>query len=85
MQPLLNLAAYVREVAPVFKLADDDRDSLTATADELHAAASADQPEPGKLRRLVNAIMEGVTKAAPPVVSSTAIAIGQEALKALGG
>lgn len=85
MQPLRDLADYVREVAPVLRLADDDRDRLTATAEELHATASADQPEPGKLRRLLDALMKGLIKAAPTIASSTAIDMVEEGRKLLGG
>ncbi len=85
MRAMLDFAGFVRQVASTLGLADEERENMTSAAEALHEDASSSSPEPGRLRRLINSIMEGLTKAAPTVVSSTAIQMGEQALKAIGG
>jgi hypothetical protein len=52
---------------------------------ELHDAANAAQPDRGKLRGLVDAVMAGLTKAATPVATAIAAGLGNDAVRAITG
>jgi hypothetical protein len=45
----------------------------------------ATPPDHGRLKRLVDALMSGVTKAAPSAAASVAVALGNEAVQAITG
>lgn len=80
---LLDFAKFVRQVAPTLDLEEEQQRNLKDQANQLVEAAAAPEPERGKLRRLGDSLMAGLAAAAPSVVSSTAIAMGEEALKAI--
>lgn len=82
---LLDFAGFVRQVSPTLGLTQDKQTELNSVAADLHAAASSPTPEPGRLRRLVNAILDGIRKAAPTVVQTTAITMGEKAIEAITG
>lgn len=81
----LDFAGYVRQTLPVLGLDQDTREVLNAQAEELHQEADTAAPDRGKLRRLLDAILEGLRLAAPTVVQATAIGLGEEAVKAITG
>jgi hypothetical protein len=82
---LLELAAAIRQALPVLGLAPDQYADLEGQAAELDAAASAPQPEKGKLRALVDAILTGLTKAATPLATAIAAGLGDDAVRAITG
>ncbi len=82
---LIDLAAAVRQALPVFGLSQDQYSVLEGYADELHDAASSPQPDKGNLRRLVDAIMAGLNKAATPVATAIATGLGNDAVRAITG
>ncbi|MEV7042209.1 hypothetical protein [Amycolatopsis sp. NPDC051061] len=82
---LVDFADFVRQVLPTLGLPEDERAELGRQADELSEVTTANESDRGRWRRLIDAVMAGVTKAAPGVVTSTAIAMGNEAVKAISG
>jgi hypothetical protein len=82
---LLDFAGFVRQTLPTLGLPADQQQTLDAQAEELHQESDSPTPDRGKLRRLGDAILDGLRAAAPTVVQSTAIDLGTEALKAIGG
>lgn len=82
---LLDFAGFVRQVLPTLGLPNDEQTELDDRAEKLHEAASSQAPDKGNLRRLIDAVMAGLTKAAPTVVSGAAITMGNDAIKAITG
>lgn len=82
---LLDFAGFVRQTLPTLGLPTNQQDTLDTQAGELHHEADSPTPDRSKLRRLLDAILEGLGAAAPTVVQSTAIGLGEEALKAITG
>ncbi len=82
---VLEFAAAVSQALPVLGLAHDQRFELQGYAVELQAAAGAAQPDRGKLRGLVDAIMTGLTKAATPLATGLATGLGNDAIRAITG
>lgn len=82
---LLEFAGFVRQVLPTLELPADDQAELDADATELHQAAEDADPDRGRLQRLADAVISGLIKAAPSIVTSTAIAMGNDAVQALTG
>lgn len=82
---LLELAAAISQALPVLGLTPDQHSEIEGYAVELHNAASAAQPDRGKLRGLADAIMTGLTKAATPVATAIATGLGNDAVRAITG
>jgi hypothetical protein len=82
---LLELAAAVSQALPVLGLTPDQHSRLEGYAMELHDAAGAAQPDRGKLRGLVDAVMAGLTRAATPVATAIATGLGNDAVRAISG
>jgi hypothetical protein len=81
---LLDFAGLVGQIAPTLGLPAAEQAELQSAAADLHEAASEPMPEKGRLRRLGDAVMQGLTKAAPTVASQMALAAGQDAIHMLG-
>ena len=81
---LMNFAGLVRQIAPTLGLGQEQQADLEGRAKQLHEAAST-SPEPGRLRSLCRAVLDGLALAAPSVASQMATELGDKALKALGG
>jgi hypothetical protein len=81
---LLDFAGLVGQIAPTLGLPAAEQAELQSAAAALHEAASESVPEKGRLRRLGDAVMQGLTKAAPTVASQMALAAGQDAIHMLG-
>jgi hypothetical protein len=81
---LLDFAGLVGQIASTLGLPAAEQADLESSAAALHEAASEPVPEKGRLRRLCDAVMQGLTKAAPTVASQMALAAGQDAIHALG-
>lgn len=82
---LLDFAGFVRQTLPTLGLPPEQQHALDAQAEALHREADSPAPDRGKLRRLLDAILEGLRLATPTVVQSTAIGLGEEAVKAITG
>lgn len=82
---LLDFAGFVRQVVPTLGLSEDDQAELDADAAELHQAAEEAQPDRGRIKQLHDAVMAGLIKAAPSIVTSTATAMGNDAIRAITG
>jgi hypothetical protein len=81
---LLNFASLVGQIAPTLGLQAAEQVALESQAATLHEAASDPAPEKGRLRQLCDAVVQGLTKAAPTVASQMALAAGQDAIHMLG-
>jgi hypothetical protein len=81
---LLDFAGLVGQIASTLGLPAAEQADLESSAAALHEAASEPVPEKGRLRRLCDAVMQGLTKSAPTVASQLALAAGQDAIHALG-
>lgn len=81
---VLNFAGLVSQIAPTLGLTAGEQAGLESAAVALHEAASEPVPEKGRLRRLSDAVIQGLTKAAPTVASQMALAAGQDAIHMLG-
>jgi hypothetical protein len=73
---LLEFAGLVGQIAPTLGLPATEQAELQSAAAALHEAASEPMPEKGRLPRLGDAVMQGLTKAAPTVASQMALASG---------
>jgi predicted transcriptional regulator len=82
---LLEFAGFVRQVLPTLGLGEDDQAELDADAAELHRAAEEVEPDRGRLQQLSDAVMSGLIKAAPSIVTATATAMGNDAIRAITG
>lgn len=82
---LVDFANFVRQVLPTLGLPEDERTEIGRQADELSEVTTASEDDRNWLRRSLDAVMTGLTKALPGVVTSTAIAMGEEARKAISG
>jgi hypothetical protein len=82
---VLELAGGTHQLAPTLKLPAVDEQQLVETANELHAEASGDKPNRGRIRQLVDRIYDGVKKAAPTVAQKTLVALAEGSIKALAG
>lgn len=82
---LREFAEYVRQVAPTLGMTEDQVAAVQADATELCEATEATEPDHGRLRQLCDAVMRAITQAAPTVVQTAAIALGNDAIHALTG
>jgi hypothetical protein len=82
---LLEFAGFVRQVLPTLNLATDQQTELDSSAADLHRTAEEVNPDRGRLLKLLDAVLAGLAKAAPSVVTSTAVAMGNDAVRALTG
>ena len=82
---VLDFAAAVSQALPVLGLAHDQQSELGDYAVELQAAVGASQPDKGKLRGLIDAIITGLTKAATPLATGIATGLGNDAIRAITG
>jgi hypothetical protein len=82
---LLEFAGFVRQVAPTLGLPEDEQAKLDADATDLHQAAEGTAPDRNLLKRLFDAVMAGLIKAAPSIVTKTASDMGTEAIRAIAG
>ncbi|MGM1062164.1 hypothetical protein [Saccharothrix sp. Mg75] len=82
---VLKFAGFVRQSLPVLGVEQSAHEALDAQAEELHQEASSAAPDRGRLRGLLDAVLDGLRMAAPTVVRSTAIGLGEKALKSVTG
>ncbi|MGI6875190.1 MULTISPECIES: hypothetical protein [Amycolatopsis] len=82
---VLRFAGLVRQVVTTLQLPPEDEAIVDAQAAELHDAASEAPADKGRLRLLVDAIIERVTNATATVAGEMVLAAGQEAAKAISG
>jgi hypothetical protein len=80
---LLEFAGFVHQVLPTLGLANHEQAGIASDATELYAAAEVVDPDRGRLKKLIEAVLGGLAKAVPSVVTSTAIAMGNDAVRAL--
>ncbi|RSN40919.1 hypothetical protein DMH12_35445 [Streptomyces sp. WAC 04229] len=80
----IRLAGYVGQVSGTLNLEESERSDLERVAQELHAAATSDSPEPSRLRELTSRIVDGLTTAAGTIAGQIALQMGQDALGSLG-
>jgi hypothetical protein len=82
---VLELAGGADQLVPVLHLPADREQEIIQTAKQLHAEASGATPDRGRLRQLIDKVIEGVKEAAPTVARKTLLALGDLALRALSG
>ena len=80
---LLEFAAAVGQALTVLGLTCDQQSELQGYAIELQAAANASEPDKGKLRALIDAIMTGLMKAATPLATGIATGLGNDAIRSI--
>jgi hypothetical protein len=85
MTKVLDFAGFVRQTLPVLNLPDDDQQALGEQAEELHSESTASAPDRGRIRRMIDALMQGLQAAAPTVAKTMAIDLGAEAIKSITG
>ena len=82
---LLKFAGAVRQILPTLDLPEEQSEQLGQYAEELHEEASREDPDIGLLKRLWQAVMEGLAGASQTVTGDLVNQLGQEAIKAIGG
>lgn len=82
---LLEFAEAVSQALPVLGLTHDQQSELQGHAVELQAAVKTSQPDRGKLRALVDALMTALTNAASPLATAIATGLGNDAIRAITG
>jgi hypothetical protein len=82
---LLKFAGAVRQILPTLELPEDEAMALGDAAEQLHEAASEQEPNVGTLKRLWRSVMSGLAVAAPTVTGDLIKQLGEEAIKAIGG
>lgn len=82
---LSNFVDYIRQVLPTLGLSEEQQAVIDKNAAELRDAVNATPPDRGLLKRLLDAVMSGVMKAAPSAAASVATALGNDAVQAITG
>jgi len=82
---VLKFAGTLAQSLPVLGLSEDAQAEVRAQSDELHAEASGDQPNVGRMRSLIDSLMGAVAKASTTAVGAIVTELGNEALKAITG
>ncbi|MFB6876400.1 hypothetical protein [Streptomyces sp. NPDC056323] len=80
----VRLAGYLGQVSATLGLEDSERVELEQAAQDLHAAATSESPEPSSLRTLTTRVLDGLANAAGTVAGQMALQMGQSALGSLG-
>lgn len=81
---IASFASLVRQISPTLGLKPDPQAELERQALDLHTEATSNAADRGRMRKLVDAVLSGLSNAAPTVASQIAIGVGQDALRALG-
>jgi hypothetical protein len=85
VEPILQFAAAARQILPVSQLPAEQQAEIDRQAQDLADEAKSQNPDKGRMRRFVEAIMDGLTKAATPATAAIATAYGNDVVRALGG
>jgi hypothetical protein len=82
---ILELAGGADQLAAVLGLSTEVEPEFLESAQLLHAEASSDAPDRGRMRQLVDKLRDGALSAAPTVAQKTILALADQALQALNG
>lgn len=82
---VLEFAGAVRQTLPVLGLDDDAQRTVDGQAEELHNEANSAAPNRGKMRQLLDGILEALGSAGATVAQKMVLAAGNEAIQAING
>ncbi|MEV7906609.1 hypothetical protein [Streptomyces anulatus] len=79
----VQLAGYIGQVSTTLGMADEDRVELERVAQELHDEASAENPEPGRLRQFATQLKDKLLEGASTMAATQGIQMAEQALTTL--
>lgn len=79
----VQLAGYIGQVAPILGMPDEDRVELERVAQDLHAEAISENPEPGRLRQFATQLKDKLLEGATTMAATQGIQMVEQALAGL--
>lgn len=79
----VQLAGYVGQISGTLGMAEPDRAELERVAQELHAEATGEDPQPGRLRQLASQVKDKLLEAGTTMAATVGIQMAEQALAAL--
>lgn len=79
----VQLAGYIGQISGTLNLADPDRADLEHVARELHDEATAQTPQPGRLRQMASVLKDKLIAAGATMAATVGIQMADQAIAAL--
>lgn len=79
----VQLAGYIGQVSSTLGMSDTDRMELERVAQDLHAAATAENPEAGRLRQAATQLKDKLIEAGTTIAATIGVQMAEQALAAL--
>ncbi|MEU5163842.1 hypothetical protein AB0G74_30100 [Streptomyces sp. NPDC020875] len=81
--PFAQLAGYIGQVSTTLDMSDEDRVELERVAEDLHAEATSQNPEPGRLRQFATQIKDRLLETGTTIAATMGVQMADQALTAL--
>ncbi|RKT51877.1 hypothetical protein [Saccharothrix australiensis] len=82
---VLEFAGALRQSLPILGLDEDVQQVANAQAEELHQEAQSATPDRGKMRRLLDGLLQALSTGSATAVQNLLAGLGDQALTAIGG
>ncbi|WDT58503.1 hypothetical protein [Streptomyces sp. G7(2002)] len=79
----VQLAGYIGQVSSTLGMSDTDRAELERVAQDLHAEATSESPEPGRLRQVATQVKDKLIEAGTTIAATMGVQMAEQALAAL--
>ncbi|MFE6461112.1 hypothetical protein ACFVP0_27105 [Streptomyces cinereoruber] len=79
----VQLAGYIGQVSGTLNLTEPDRVELERAAQDLHAEATSESPEPGRLRQLATKVKDQLMEAGTTMAATVGVQMAEQALGSL--
>ncbi|MFD8440566.1 hypothetical protein ACFV2I_36635 [Streptomyces microflavus] len=76
----VQLAGYVGQISNTLNLSEPDRVELERVAQDLHTEATAESPEPGRLRQLATKVKDQLLEAGTTMAATVGVQMAEQAL-----
>ncbi|MFF8373562.1 hypothetical protein ACF05W_32785 [Streptomyces lydicus] len=78
-----QLAGYIGQVSTTLGMSETDRGELERAAQDLHAEATSENPEPGRLRQFATQLKDKLLEAGTTIAATMGVQMADQALAAL--
>ncbi|GHG83745.1 hypothetical protein [Streptomyces griseocarneus] len=78
-----QLAGYIGQVSTTLGMSETDRVELERVAQDLHAEATSENPEPGRLRQFATQLKDKLLEAGTTIAATMGVQMADQALAAL--
>ncbi|WP_093802158.1 hypothetical protein [Streptomyces sp. Wb2n-11] len=81
--PFAQLAGYIGQVSTTLGMSGTDRVELERVAQDLHAEATCEDPEPGRLRQFATQLKDRLLEAGTTIAATMGVQVADQALATL--